>query len=212
MAENARRLDQIEKVVADDNRRIDDVASTVLSRLASHTHTEAQVTSLVADLAGKAPLSHTHEPTDITAATLHEYRVVQNSSQTVSNSTDTKMTFNTVTINSADVTAAGSTDFTINRSGLWHIAASVRFAGAAGGGERHMTISTGTSLATLSNRLAGQSSGSGTFPFSLNVSTVTRLTAASTIIIGLWQSSGGSLATDVGFGDSNHLVLTWLRP
>lgn len=48
MAENARRLDQIEKVVSDDNRRIDDVASTLLSRMASHTHTDVPLSTVTA--------------------------------------------------------------------------------------------------------------------------------------------------------------------
>lgn len=51
MAADPRRFDAITKVVSDQRRQLDDITSTVLSRLSSHTHTEAQVTSLVTDLA-----------------------------------------------------------------------------------------------------------------------------------------------------------------
>ena len=67
MATDPRRFDQTVKVVSDLRRSTDDAQSTILARLASHKHVEADVTSLVADLAtlttsdaGKAVSGHTH--------------------------------------------------------------------------------------------------------------------------------------------------------
>ena len=63
MALDPRRFDQIEKVVRDNGRALNDTQSTILARLAahthsayaatSHTHAESDVTSLVTDLSNK---------------------------------------------------------------------------------------------------------------------------------------------------------------
>lgn len=67
MASDPRRFDDITKVVRDSRRQLDDVQSTVLSRLAAHKHAEADVASLVTDLAGKATSVHTHAESDVTS-------------------------------------------------------------------------------------------------------------------------------------------------
>jgi hypothetical protein len=63
MATDPRRFDQIEKVVRDNGRQLNDAQSTILARLAAHahsgyaasvhTHVESDVTSLVTDLSNK---------------------------------------------------------------------------------------------------------------------------------------------------------------
>ena len=67
MATDPRRFDQIEKVVRDNGRALNDAQSTILARLAAHKHVEADVTSLVTDLSGKAASVHTHAESDVTS-------------------------------------------------------------------------------------------------------------------------------------------------
>jgi hypothetical protein len=223
MATDPRRFDQIEKVVRDNRRNLDDVQSTVLARLAAHTHAayaalvhthaESDVTSLVTDLAGKAASVHTHEPVDITAATLHEARYEQTTLQAIANATDTKLKMNTGVTTCSDVVASGTgnTDFALNRDGLWRCSASVRFA-AGTTGERHLFMGTGTTIGTLANRFIGATSFGSTLGIALAVSTDIRVTSGTSVFAGVFQTNGGSLNTDVGFGHSIHIALTWLRP
>lgn len=145
-----------------------------------------------------------------TAATRHEIRYEQKTgqAQSIPNVTDTKVQFPTVVTTSNDVTVSGTgnTDYTVQRAGVWLITASIRFV-AGSTGERHLFLSAAT------NRVAGDSSGNvGTAPISLSVATVMRLASGDNVYAGCYQSNGGALSTDVGFGSSNHISLTWLRP
>jgi len=150
-----------------------------------------------------------------TAATRHEARYEQKASaQSIATSTDTKLKFEAAITTSNDVTASGTgnTDFLLNRAGVWLVTASIRYLGATAG-ERHIFLSTGTVLATLANRFAGDTSGNvGNNPVSLSVASVLRVGAGTSVFAGAWQSNGSSVSIDVGFGDSNHISLTWLRP
>jgi hypothetical protein len=150
-----------------------------------------------------------------TAATRHEARYEQTVAQSCANTTDLKLNFNSAVTTSNDVTASGTsnTDFAINRAGVWLITASMRWvAGTAG--ERHLFLSTGTVAGTLANRFAGTSSGNvATTPISQSVASVLRIsTPGASVFAGCWQNNGGALNTDVAFGGSNHISLTWLRP
>lgn len=148
-----------------------------------------------------------------TSATMHEARYNQTTLQTVSTSTDTKMSFPTSETTCDDVTASGgsNTDFLLNRAGVWLLTAAVKFvAGTAN--ERHLWIMTGTTIGTVANRLTGQHAVNvGTAPTTLSCSTVQRLAAATSICVGLWHNNGSNLNTEVGFGKTGHISLTWLR-
>lgn len=224
MATDPRRFDQIEKVVRDNGRQLNDAQSTFLARLAAHTHSiyaaishshaESDVTSLVTDLAGKALGSHTHPPTDITSATLHEARYEQTTFQTITNATDTKLAFNNAVTTCADVTASGTgnTDFALGRAGLWRCSAGLRFVTGTTG-ERDLFMATGTTIGTLANRIVAASDGAvGGAAGTLSVSTDIRVTAGTSVFAGTFQNNGGSLATEVAFGHIVHIALTWLRP
>lgn len=50
MADDVRRFDQIERVVRDTRRKVDDVESTVLARLATHTHNGTALDDLEVDV------------------------------------------------------------------------------------------------------------------------------------------------------------------
>lgn len=240
MAENARRLDQIEKVVADDNRRIDDVATTLLSRMSSHTHVDPRLpyvvtaTSSIAapyngqiifntadnmlyryDSGTAAWIGFLATGGD-TAATRHEARYEQTVQQSVPNTTDTKLYFNNAITTCNDVTASGTnnTDFLLNRAGVWRCSAGMRLT-ATSAGDRHLFMFTGTSATTLSARFVGatDSDDVGSIAPSLSVSTDIRVAASTTVCAGFWQGSGGSRNTDSAvFPKECHIALTWLRP
>lgn len=148
-----------------------------------------------------------------TAATRHEARYEQTSGQSISNITDTKLQFPTAVDTTNDVTASGTgnTDFLLNRDGVWLLTASDRYL-AGTTGERHLALCTGTTVSTLSARIAVQSVFPGTAAGSLAVATTKRLTAGTSIFAATWQSNGGSLALETAFGSTNHISLTWLRP
>lgn len=150
-----------------------------------------------------------------TVATQHEARYQQTVAQSCATGADTKLSFNSATYTSNDVTASGTgnTDFLLNRGGVWLVTASMRWVSNAGGGERHLFLSTGTVLGTLANRFAGSTSGNvGTTPISLSVASIIRVSAGTSVFAGCFQNCGAALNTDVGFGGSNHISLTWLRP
>jgi hypothetical protein len=202
MAVDPRRLDELAKVVSDERRHLNDVEGTLLSRLSAHTH------------AVYAALVHTHPSTDITSATLHEARYEQTSAQSIANATDSKLAFNNPIYTCTDVTASGTnnTDFALGRAGLWRVSASMRLATGTTG-ERDLFLATGTTVGTLANRIAGAADGAiGGGAGTLSVSTEIRVTAGTSVFAGTFQNNGGPLSTDVGFGHTIHIALTWLRP
>ena len=229
MAQDPRHLDTIERVVANHTRAINDKTSTLLSRMSAHTHQYPLVVSSTASVTNPFTGQIIYDTADdllykyiggvwvafaATGTTLHETRYEQTTLQSVPNATDTKLQFNTSVTTSSDVTVSGTgnTDYLLNRAGLWSVTASVRYV-AGTTGERHIFLSTGTVIGTLANRFAGQSSGTpGTVPISLSVSADIRVAASTSIFAGTYQSNGGSLNTDVGFGHSSHIAISWLRP
>lgn len=158
-----------------------------------------------------------------TADTMHEARYEQKALQTIPNAIDTALGFPTAAYSCSDVTDAGGivphSEFILERPGLWLVTASMRWVANAGGGERHLFLMNGLSLPTLANRFVGSTSGNvGNTPVSLSIASTIRVTegslagAGAFIKVGCWQNCGGNLNTDVGFGGSNHISLTWLRP
>jgi hypothetical protein len=77
-------------------------------------------------------------------------------------------------------------------------------------GERPLFLSTGNALAAA-NRLGGTTT-EGAVPTSLAAATTNRFAAGTVIHAGCFQNSGGAMTIDVGFGASNHIALTWMRP
>ena len=57
--------------------------TVALASVPAHTHAEGDVTSLVTDLAGKAPLAHNHDATQITSGTLDNARTSGTANATV---------------------------------------------------------------------------------------------------------------------------------
>jgi hypothetical protein len=192
MAVDPRRFDDLAKVVSDSRRHILDMQSTVLSRMSSHTH----------------------GPTGIISGTLYEARYTQTSSQSFVTSTDTKIQFNNAIYTCPDVTVSGTgnTDFNLVRAGLWRISTALRYLGNSGSGERHIFPQTGSSFNTA-NRITSETAVNvGSVPCTVCTSTEFRVTANTVVIVGGWQNCGATLTTDVGFGGTSHIALTWLRP
>lgn len=233
MASDPRRFDAITKVVSDQRRQLDDIASTVLSRLSSHTHFGASIPVVASTATITAPFTGQviFNTTDNmlyrydgaawvafaatgggTAATTHEARYEQHTTQAFGTSTDTKIVWDTIITNTNDVVVSGGSTCALGRAGLWRISAGVRYQGAAGGGERHIFLQTGTVFA-VANRIASSTAVNvGTVPCTVSTSTDFRAAAGSSVFAAGWQNSGGTLSTDIGFGGTNHISLTWLRP
>lgn len=150
-----------------------------------------------------------------TAATMHEARYHQAASaQSYVTATDTKVKFEAAITTCDDVTASGTgnTDFLLNRAGVWRISAGLRFLGTAGAGERHLFIQTGTTFVPANRQVGDTKVNVGSAPVTLNCSTDIRVTAATSVLVGAFQNSGGSISADIGFGGTIHIALTWLRP
>jgi hypothetical protein len=231
MASDPRRFDGITKVVRDQRRMLEDTNSTVLSRLAGlrFPRVVTTVVGLTARYTGEIVLNTTDALLyrydgsawvgfsaigGSTAATLHEVRYEQHSSQSLVTNTDTKIKFDTAIYTSSDVTASGTgnTDFQLNRAGLWRASAAVRYDTDFGGNERHLFLQTGTVFNTT-NRIDWQTAVNVDIaPASVSCSTEFRAAAGSSVFAAGWQNSGNTIATDVAFGGAEHLTLTWLRP
>jgi hypothetical protein len=233
MAADVRNFDTLTKTVADDRAHLNDVESTLLSRLSSHTHPYPTVVSSTASVTTPYTGQVIFNTTDNmlyrydgaawvaflatgggTSATTHEARYEQTSAQSIANSTDSKLAFNNAVTTCSDVTASGTgnTDFALGRAGLWRASAGLRLASGTTG-ERDLFLATGTTVGTLANRIAGASDGAiGGGAGTLSVSTEIRVTAGTSVFAGTFQNNGGPLSTDVGFGHMIHIALTWLRP
>lgn len=141
-----------------------------------------------------------------TGETNHEARYAQTVGTSVGNASDTWIAFDESIYTTTDVTRqASNTEFVLNRSGLWEIAASIRLP-AATNGERHLWIDHYFG----SGRLAGATTETS-LTASLNCATVYRFNAGAAIRIGCWQVSGAARTTDPAFEYTN-VNLTWLRP
>ncbi len=127
-----------------------------------------------------------------------------------------KAKFETADHTNTDVVASGTgnTDFALQRTGFWLIIANIRFTNNAGGGERAIYIVNSATLPSTTLWKAHQNNTNvGNTPTSLNLATVvTVLTVPTTYVIGIFQSCGAALNTDVGFGGGNHVSFTWLGP
>lgn len=142
----------------------------------------------------------------------------QTTAQTITTNTDTRATWDTAVISSPDISYSAGV-FTVNRAGVWDISGTMRLNGAAGNGvfERAVILSTTSATAyrfggmnNYDPNLNGASSPSYVatqYPLSGKK----RFAAGDTFAVWLWQSSGGSLATNVTLG-ANRIQMAWLRP
>lgn len=236
MATDPRRFDMIERVVGDERRHLADVESTVLSRLSSHTHfgssipVVASTGTITAPFTGQIILNTTDmllyryngsawvgflAVGGTTAATKHEAQYYQTVAQSIPNATDTRLKFNLAGDTANDVTASGvsNTTFTINRDGLWRISACIRVV-AGGQGDRLIFLNAGSTMA-VGSRFGMQNvirDDIVNVAVSLSVSADIRLFATNVVEVGMFQASGAALNTDVGFGSSSFVSLTWMRP
>jgi len=231
MATDPRRFDAPETVIRDTRNDLEDFQSTILARLAGLkfpipvtattdilTPYTGQIVSNTTDnmlyrYTGSAWLAILGMGGD-TAATRHAARYESTNAQSIANSTDVKCQFPTAVKTSNDVTASGTsnTDFLINRTGWWLLTAAQRYAGNAGGGERNLSLITGTNVGSLTSRLTNASvfPAAGVGP--LAIATVEPITSGTSICVGTWQNCGVALAFESIWGTNNHVSLTWLGP
>ncbi len=215
----------------DTRRDLDDTAATLLARLGALrlTRVVLATSEVTTPYAGQLIVNATDNMLyeyngsawvgvlamgGSSATQRHEARYESTTVQAIGNATDTKVRFPTAVTTCDDVTPSGTgnQDFLLNRAGLWRISASQRLA-ATGADDTTLFLSTGTNIATLTARFAMQiASIDGTSEPSMSVSTDIRVTASTSVFAGVFQNSGVSLNTHTGFGATNHIALTWLRP
>jgi hypothetical protein len=225
MALDPRRFDQIEKVVRDNGRQLNDAQSTMLARLAAHahssyaatahTHAEADVASLVTDLAGKAASVHTHAATDVTGVTLHEAAYTASGGQSIPTSTDRPLAFATANYTTTDVSigtstggAIGNAAFTLNRGGLWIVEGGVRIGNAVAG--KSYGIWLGPDGGSTRYRAQFVDAG-GTDAMEFAVAVCSRFSAGTVLNLNFWHDEGVARST-VLLNGGNSIRFAWLRP
>jgi hypothetical protein len=183
--------------------------------LALHKHVEADVASLVTDLAGKAASSHTHDILDVSELVFHEAAYTAAGSQSIPTGTDTPLAFATNNYATTDVTIGTSTGgsianakFTLNRGGLWIIEGGVRIGNAVSG--KSYGIWLGPDGGTTRYRASFISNG-GVDAMEFAVSVCNRFAAGSAVNLNFWHNEGVARVTTLLNG-GNSIRLAWLRP
>ncbi|MEV0698220.1 hypothetical protein AB0I53_09910 [Saccharopolyspora sp. NPDC050389] len=147
-----------------------------------------------------------------TNATRHEaryFRATTQPAQGIPNNVDQRVHLPDVDYVSDDVSVAAvsaGTEFTLNRSGLWHLAANVRFVPSASAAERAIAI--GSSPTASRNGQAG-SDQTGE-PATLSCSTTRRFNAGEKVSVWAYQNTGATLNLDP-LGNGINFSLTWPR-
>jgi hypothetical protein len=229
MATVPRYYDDIVKVVSDQGRKLDDLTSTVLARIGKSVPVVLATSEILTPYAGQLIVNATDNMIyeyngtawvgvaamgGSSATQRHEARYEHKVTMNFTTSTDTKIKFDTAVTTCDDVVASGTgnTDFALNRAGLWLITAGLRYNGNAGAGERHIFMQTGTVFNTA-NRFGSMAVANvGSVPVTVTCSSAIRVTSGTSICVAGWQNCGATLGTDVGFGGTDHVSMTWLRP
>lgn len=147
-----------------------------------------------------------------TNATRHEARYYRSTSQTaqgIPNAVDQRVHLPDADYISDDVSVAAvgnGTEFTLNRSGLWHLAASIRYVSSASAAERALAIG-GSPTASRYAQAASDQTGE---PASLSCSTIRRFNAGDKVSMWAYQNTGATLNLDP-LGNGLNMSLTWLR-
>lgn len=208
-----RRFDGIEKVVRDARRKLDDVESTVLTRLASHAHTtdHAALTGLAADGHPQYLNLARGDARYVRADTLYGHaRYRASTAQSITSSVVTKVAFG-ITIDSAggDVSqSAGTTDFTLLRAGVWLIEAAVSWPARTGVSFRALIIGDSANSATVYGEQTGNNNGGG---FTNSAIATKRFAFGAVLSAYCYQESGTALLTAPS-SEKVHISFTWLRP
>lgn len=147
-----------------------------------------------------------------TAATMHEAKYAATAIQNFATGADALVEFPTAVYASSDVTAGGTNNnqFTLNRAGWWLITASMRWVSSGAGTVRRLNIQTGNAVPSVATRLTSNTGGLNAACCACSV--VDRFALSTVIAVSAFQDSGAGLNNDNGFGNSNHISLTWLRP
>lgn len=144
--------------------------------------------------------------TDNRVYTTAQARYYNSVLQTVTNATFTKALYNTVDYQSGDVTYNSSTtDYTLLRAGLWTITANFVYLPNATG-VRYIQVYKGTTV--IAQLDAIPSSGADTV---LTCTGQYRFAVNDTVIVWLYQNSGGSLNSNPA-NNGNNVCLTWVNP
>lgn len=140
-------------------------------------------------------------------------RYAKTDSQSFSDEVPTKITFNSAIVTHADVsyTTGTGTDFTLNRAGIWMFTAVILLSDP-GATDIYRTIGFMTSDDSL--HFGEGEETYNNFATNLVAATVRRFSAAATVSVYAYQSSGGSQTTYTPLTGANaersNFTLTWL--
>jgi hypothetical protein len=134
--------------------------------------------------------------------------------QSIPNAVETVVNFTSTKYDSANIDQINTTgQFSVFCDGLYLVTASLRLLGNAGGGQRGLCVQVGGIIAAFSQHVCQSwQSNVGSAPVTLSCSAVVRLKYTDILSITAYQNCGAAINTDVGFGGTNHVSLTWLRP
>ena len=135
-------------------------------------------------------------------------RMDRSTAQSIPNTTDTSVVFNT-TVFEVDDTGrltpnTGTGVVTVNEAGIYRITAGVKFT-ANGTGRRELSINAGGTVTAYD--IAATVASPGTWAAS--ISSLIKLVATDTIIVKVVQTSGGGLDALAGF---SHVTVEWAGP
>lgn len=145
-------------------------------------------------------------------------RLTRSTTQTIGNTTIAAINFNAETYDTDTMASAGGTTLTITTAGLYLVTAGVSFA-ASGTGDRFIFLAANPTLSgsgdsttiTASTRLSGSAAPglpTASLQHPLSTSAVYAFSANDTIALGVYQTSGGNLATSTV--EATTLTATWL--
>jgi hypothetical protein len=131
--------------------------------------------------------------------------------QSIPHATETIVTWGATPLQSTSLLTRNNNgvghDFEIQRAGLWVFSATIRYAAAAGGGDRYVTMKIGTTAYAAQGFGIPTNSAAPT----VHAGFSRRMTVGEDVSIHLWQTSGAALNTDPG---TSWLMFTaaWIRP
>lgn len=198
MADDPRRFDGIERTVRGLRQQVHDLQGTALARIATHTHSAADLE--IANLGNDG----------------HECRYHQSgTAQSISDSIDSQVYLDSSDYTTADVTqilgsiTVGSS-FVINRAGLWLLQANARFdPGGTTNTLRQLLIAEAEVIATRYAQAGGSYLSTGPDHI-LSCSTSVRLGSGATVAMWVRQESGTARVLDNALNGVNF-SMTWLR-
>jgi hypothetical protein len=191
-------------------------ASTPITPSVTQSSTVWEVSLAVVDIPAGDTVITTSQITDDRVYTTVHGKFTSTTNQTITNSSYNKVQWNTVLQRSGDLEFDNANDqFTLQRSGLWTLSASVRFtASTAIPSKRELILADPATVSgsTTTNILAGSSTaGSSGEELQVSCTTTERFAAGQIVAVFVFQSTGSGLLTFVG-ANQPQFSAVWVGP